>query len=113
MRSQIIKAAIACLASAGLIMASVPMNSLQNQWITKGYITIGRNVIVLPARLQTGDRIDFYNMNGSKVFEQYVGTGYLAASMSKLPVGIYNLIVFRKGEAIAFQKVPIVGREVK
>jgi hypothetical protein len=103
-------AMISCLLATGLIMASVPMNSFQNQWITKGYITIGRNVVILPERLRLGDRIDFYDLHGVKVFEQYVGTGYLAANVSKILTGVYNLSVRRNGKVIASKEVPIIGK---
>jgi hypothetical protein len=109
MRTKIMVALISCLIAVGLAGASDVFNSSQNQWITKGYITIGRSVVVIPERLQTGDRIDFYNARGVKVFHQYVGSGYLAASVAKLPKGFYNVVVVRNSRIIGSQKIPLVG----
>jgi hypothetical protein len=109
MNTKILVAIILCLLIAGQVIASAPVNSLQNQSVMKGYVVIGRNVVLLPERLQIGDRIDFFNVRGRKVFEQYVGSGYLAANISKVPKGNYTVVVYRNGKRIASQNTPIIG----
>jgi hypothetical protein len=109
MNTKILAAMILCLFMAGQVLSSAPVNSSQNQWITKGYVTIGRNVVVLPERLQTGDRIEIFNINGKKGFEQFVGSGYLAARLSKMPLGIYTVVVQRDKRIITSLTTPLAG----
>ena len=113
MNMKLMTAIIGCLVIAGSAIASVSGINKNNYTAMKGYITIGRNVVVLPERLQSGDRIDFYNAKGSIVFEQYVGAGYLAADVSNLAKGAYTLTVFREDKIVSTQKVPFIGNKAK
>ncbi len=109
MKTKLALVIVSVLLAAGLVGGSVPVKVLNSPSVMKGYMTIGKNVVVLPERLQRGDQIDFYNSRGSKVFEQFVGSGYLAANISKLPQGFYDMVVYRKGTIVTSQKVPLVG----
>ena len=73
----------------------------------KGYITIGNSVVVLPAKLQAGDRIVFTSTNGIQVFSQRVGDGFFRIDASKIHSGVYILTLRRNGERIAAVSVPI------
>ena len=82
-------------------------NSMQQKNGINGYITVDRNVVVIPERLQWGDRIDMYDLKGAKVMRQYVGAGYLAADISNIPMGVYFISVYRSGKVIAQKQVSI------
>ena len=75
----------------------------------KGYIAIDRTIVLLPSPLQWGDRLVMYNIQGKKVLEEFVGNGYLAANLSKLPTGVYTVTIVRKNSTIAAERVPIMG----
>ena len=100
--------------AAGLLVgapasAFIPAKVVKNDPLVKGYVLMGRNVVVLPEMLVAGDCMDFYNSNGDVVLEEYVGNGYLAADISKLPEGAYNLVVSRNGRIVASQMTPFIG----
>jgi hypothetical protein len=102
------------LVIAGLLLAlpvsaSIPVKAEKGFPALKGYVLIGRNVVVLPEMLRSGDRMDFYSATGEKVLEQYVGQGYMAANISGLPHGTYTLVVSRNGRIVASQLTPLMG----
>jgi hypothetical protein len=109
MNTKIILSIAAGLLIAGTVSGAVGINTVQNQSTMKGYITVGRSVVVLPEMLQQGDRIEFYNTQGELVLRQNVGYGYLSAGISEIPQGVYTMVVFRKNDIIASQMTPFVG----
>ncbi len=109
MNTKLMFAIISCLFIAGAISGAVPVNTYNLSSTMKGYVTIGKNVVVLPERLLSGDRIEIFNAQGSKVFEQYVGAGYLAANIPNISTGVYSLTVFRGGKVLSSRKIPFIG----
>ncbi|MBN1307253.1 MAG: hypothetical protein JXA18_05015 [Chitinispirillaceae bacterium] len=109
MKSMMLAAAISCMISAGAVMASVSNHPFQNNWAMKGYMTVGRSVVVLPERLLAGDRIELFNGSGVKVRGLTVGTGYITMNVSTLPKGVYSLVVYRTGQMITSRKIALVG----
>jgi hypothetical protein len=107
MRNRIVFAAISCLLGAGVVVTSVASDSGKSRMTTKGYVAIGGNVIVLPERLQAGDRIEFFSADGKRIMSNNVGQGYLPMDFSMLPSGAYDMVVYRRGDIIAEQTVPI------
>jgi hypothetical protein len=100
--------------AAGLLIATMvagatPTKTMQDQSPLKGYITVGRNVVVLPERLQQGDRIEFYNTQGDLVFGQNVGNGYVSAPLAGIPKGVYTMVVFRKNMILVTEETPFLG----
>jgi hypothetical protein len=96
---------------ASQTFGAIPVIYSQNNPAMKGYITIDRNVVVLPERLQLGDRIELFRANGTRVMEQYVGTRYLSTNISNMPQGMYSLVIYRANKVIATRVIPIMGME--
>ena len=107
MKNAVLAVVLSSLVSAMGVMASVSGNSF---WYN-GYVTIGRTVVVLPQRLVAGDRIDFFNIYGQKVFEKKVHSGYLSADVSGIPAGRYSMVVYRNGAVIASRGIVLAGGE--
>ena len=96
---------------ASQTFGGVPVIYSQSNPAMKGYITVDRNVVVLPERLQLGDRIELFKANGTKVIEQYVGTRYLSANLSNMSQGVYSLVIYRANKVVATRVIPIMGME--
>jgi hypothetical protein len=97
------------LLSALPVSASIQAKIAKSDPVLNGYVLIGRNVVVLPEMLRSGDRMDFYNSKGDKVLETFVGSGYLAADISRLPQGAYTMVISRKGNIVTSRMTPIIG----
>ena len=108
MKRKLVLAAISCLIGAGVIFAA-DHSTFQNQSMMKGYITIGHSVIALPDRLRSGDRIEFFNVSGERVMEEMVGQGYMRMNFSRVPSGVYNMVIYRNGDILTEHVVPIAG----
>ncbi len=105
MRS-IIAALLSILVISISSVAAQGISGIQNAQGLKGYITIGNTVVVLPAQLQTGDRIVFTKVNGAQVYGQRVGDGFFRMDVSKLRPGLYVVSVVRNGTEIAAIRLP-------
>jgi hypothetical protein len=110
MKTKLIVSVIICLFIAGLSSGAIPSRGHENNAIM-GYITVDRNVVVLPERLQFGDRIDIFKANGARVLEQYVGNRYLSTNISNIPEGVYSVVIYRANKVLASKVVPIMGTE--
>jgi hypothetical protein len=91
---------------AGPVMAGA--NSFQSNF--KAYITMGTNTVVLPSRIQPGDRITISKVNGVTLYERKVNVGAFSMNPTNLRSGLYVLNVIRNGAAIASVKVPLAER---
>lgn len=63
----------------------------------KGYISIGDNIVVLPDRLQKGDRIIVTTVDGSPIFDRTVLETSTRHADLKAENGTYSLWVIRDG----------------
>jgi hypothetical protein len=111
MRTKLIVSFIVCLFIAGQALAALPTAHNQDKTAIKGYITVDRNVVVLPERLQFGDRIDLFKANGARVLQQYVGNRYLSTNISNIPEGVYSIVIYRANQILATKVVPIMGTD--
>jgi hypothetical protein len=109
MNAKAIVAVAAGLLLALTVSASIATGTEKGNPMLKGYVLMGRNVVTLPEMLRSGDRMDFYDARGEKVLEEYVGHGYMAADISKLPQGAYTLVVSRNGKIVMSQMTPVIG----
>ena len=77
------------------------------EFFTKGYITVGNSVLVLPQRLAPNDRIAITDAQGVRVFDRTVSGASRFERSSGLASGVYMLTVTRKSAQIAFILLPM------
>jgi len=109
MKKTILTAVMVCF-TAGMALALPPEASVHSPGAENGYLTVGNNVVVLPVPLRTGDRIELYNLQGTRILNKTVGDGFLSFNMRNFPEGLYNLVVERGRNMIATAKVPVAAR---
>ena len=80
-------------------------NAIQSKF--KAYITIGTNTVVLPSRIQPGDRITISKVNGVTLYERKVNEGAFSMNPTNLRSGLYVLNVIRNGASIASVRLPL------
>jgi len=108
MKTTLLIAAVVCLTTGSLAMAFNPSQTM-TPGAENGYLTVGRSVVVLPVPIQTGDRIELYNMHGARIIGRTVGDSYLSQNISTVPEGIYSLVIRRGHNVIATENVPVAG----
>jgi len=97
------------VAMAAALSAQTPKTASSTATGINGYVTIDRNIVLLPQRLQSGDKIEIFDIHGRKILEEYVGGGYLEVNVSNLPRGLYTLMILRKKDIVAVRLVPLLG----
>jgi hypothetical protein len=111
-RRQIMKTILAAMLMMFLVVSSVKAgpvvagaNAFQSKF--KAYITIGTNTVVLPSRVQPGDRITVSKINGVTLYERKVNEGAFSMNPTNLRSGLYVLNVIRNGGPIASVRLPL------
>jgi hypothetical protein len=108
MRNALFLAAVFCLIGAGVAEASDRWGS-KAELRSKGYVAIGGNVVVIPERLQSGDRIEFFDDYGKSIMSHLVGNGFLRIDFTSILSGVYDMVIYRNKEIIAEEMVPVIG----
>ena len=100
--------AIAGLLAAGTVIAGDAATSAgSSEFLTRGYITVGSSVLVLPERLAPNDRIAITDAQGVRVFDRTVSGISRFERSSGLTRGTYTLTVTRRSAQIASILVPM------
>jgi hypothetical protein len=108
MNKLILALSIACLFGMSVLVSGQTTPVPLGQFPLKGYVSLGRNIVVLPEQLRAGDKILITDIKGRTVLQENLKGGYIARNIAEIPQGVYTLIIIRKNSIVGSVKVPII-----
>lgn len=108
MNKLILALSIACLCGMSALISGQTTPMPLGQFPLKGYVSLGRNIVVLPEQLRAGDKILISDIQGRTILQENIKEGYISRNITEIPEGVYTLTIIRKNSIVGSVKVPII-----
>ena len=105
MRIIIASLVLTALMAGGTLGAGPPAGTAT----ANGYITLGDNIVMLPAPLKKGDRLIIVGTDGIRIFDRTVGTASTRFEDLGLGGGTYSVWMIRAGQNAHEVQVPLAA----